>query len=94
MCPTIHVSNVRAGSGLMVEPLIQLIQIAFGPKKVISNEFAGIPGIDELMLFGSWAARYRAMSSDPRRRTSAFSWSRRDPLWTGHRSKCVNPRAD
>lgn len=49
---------VRAGSGPMVEPLTQLIQIAFGPKEVISDEFAGIPGIDELMLFGSWAARY------------------------------------
>ena len=40
------------------EPLAELLLRSFGPAEVIRAEFTEIAGIDELHLFGSWAARY------------------------------------
>ncbi len=31
---------------------------AFGPPAVIGAELKGVPGIDQVLIFGSWAARY------------------------------------
>src|SRR5436309_7620025 len=42
-------------------PLLELVTITFGPRQVIEEEFAGLPGVEELYLFGSWAARYRGV---------------------------------
>jgi predicted nucleotidyltransferase len=39
-------------------PLTQLTLVAFGPQTVIGEEFAGL-GADRVVVFGSWAARYR-----------------------------------
>lgn len=39
--------------------LTQLALVTFGPHTVIADEFAGLPGADEVLIFGSWAARYR-----------------------------------
>jgi DNA-binding Lrp family transcriptional regulator len=39
-------------------PLAELVLRSFGPAEVVRAEFDNIPGIDELYLFGSWAARY------------------------------------
>ena len=39
-------------------PLRQLIVIAFGPPQVIAEEFAALDGVADLLIFGSWAARY------------------------------------
>jgi predicted nucleotidyltransferase len=39
-------------------PLAELVLRAFGPLQVVAEEFAGIEGVDEILLFGSWAARY------------------------------------
>lgn len=44
-----------------VSPLLELVAITFGPRRVVEEEFAGVAGIDELYLFGSWAARYRGV---------------------------------
>jgi DNA-binding transcriptional ArsR family regulator len=44
-----------------VPPLLELVAITFGPRRVVEEEFAGLPGIDALYLFGSWAARYRGV---------------------------------
>jgi len=41
-----------------VRPLRELVLIAFGPRQVITDEFAEVPGLEELLIFGSWAARY------------------------------------
>jgi DNA-binding Lrp family transcriptional regulator len=41
-----------------VSPLRQLVTITFGPRQVVLEEFAGVPGMSELYIFGSWAARY------------------------------------
>jgi len=32
---------------------------AFGPRQVVAEEFLGIEGVEDVYLFGSWAARYR-----------------------------------
>lgn len=42
-----------------IEALTQLALISFGPHTVIAQEFAEIPGVEEILIFGSWAARYR-----------------------------------
>lgn len=40
------------------QPLAQLLAVTFGPPTIISEEFATVPGIDRLVIFGSWAARH------------------------------------
>ena len=44
-----------------VEPLLELVAMTFGPRRVIEEEFADLAGVDELYLFGSWAARFRGV---------------------------------
>lgn len=40
------------------EPLARLLEVTFGPRQVIAEEFAELPGVDRVLIFGSWAARY------------------------------------
>lgn len=42
-----------------VDALTQLALVTFGPHTVIADEFSGLPGVVEVLIFGSWAARYR-----------------------------------
>ncbi|TAK69713.1 MAG: ArsR family transcriptional regulator [Actinomycetota bacterium] len=44
--------------------LTQLLQITFGPRAVIAEEFA-IPGAKQVLIFGSWAARYEGQVGPP-----------------------------
>ncbi len=46
----------------LFDPLAELLLRAFGPTTVIEEEFGPIDGIEELYLFGSWAARYVGQS--------------------------------
>jgi predicted nucleotidyltransferase len=39
-------------------PLAQLALMSFGPPLVIREEFGGLDGIDQIFIYGSWAARY------------------------------------
>jgi hypothetical protein len=41
-----------------LRPLAQLAIMAFGPPLVIGQEFASVPGIESIAIYGSWAARY------------------------------------
>ncbi|MDQ1305665.1 MAG: hypothetical protein QG671_1497 [Actinomycetota bacterium] len=41
-----------------VRPLRDLVAIAFGPRQIVLEEFAAIPDVIELHIFGSWAARF------------------------------------
>jgi len=41
-----------------VTPLRELVAIAFGPRYIVLEEFATVPGLTELYIFGSWAARF------------------------------------
>lgn len=45
-------------------PLTQLLEITFGPKAVIAEEFA-LSGVKQVVIFGSWAARYAGETGPP-----------------------------
>ncbi len=47
-----------AGVSPITVPLTELLPRSFGPRQVLAEELAGVPGIDDAYLFGSWAARY------------------------------------
>lgn len=49
---------VSAVASPLTEPLTELLLRAFGPRQVIAEELAHLPGIEQAYLFGSWAARY------------------------------------
>lgn len=40
------------------DALSRLLEVTFGPRRVIAMEFANVPGVDRVLIFGSWAARY------------------------------------
>lgn len=48
-----------------VPPLRELLLVAFGPRQVVTQEFENIKGVDELWIFGSWAARYSGEDGRP-----------------------------
>lgn len=39
-------------------PLRDLVLVAFGPREVITQEFSDLSGLEGLLIYGSWAARY------------------------------------
>lgn len=45
-------------------PLTQLVMMSFGPIEVIAEEFA-IEGVEQVVIFGSWAARYADQPGPP-----------------------------
>ncbi len=45
-------------------PLTQLVMMSFGPVQVIGEEFA-IEGAEQVIIFGSWAARYEDRPGPP-----------------------------
>lgn len=47
--------------------LAGLLLKAIGPKEVLADELAGVPGIKEAHIFGSWARRYDGLPGDPPR---------------------------
>jgi len=56
---------VRANVGHpAAKPLTQLLEVTFGPRAVVAEEFA-IAGADEVVIFGSWAARYAGLAGPP-----------------------------
>jgi predicted nucleotidyltransferase len=38
-------------------PLAELLDLTFGPRVVVAEEF-DVPGADRVVIFGSWASRY------------------------------------
>lgn len=49
----------------LVPPLTELTVHLFGPRLVVEQEFAGIEGVEEIWIFGSWAARYSGVQGRP-----------------------------
>jgi predicted nucleotidyltransferase len=49
----------------IAEPLTEILRYAYGPGTVIAEEFGRVPGIDLLLIFGSWAARHRGEHGPP-----------------------------
>jgi predicted nucleotidyltransferase len=43
-------------------PLAQLAVMSFGPPLVVGEEFAGLEGVVQVLIYGSWAARYAGES--------------------------------
>ncbi len=42
----------------LVPPLTELLTLTYGPHAVIADEFGALAGMVEVIIFGSWAARY------------------------------------
>ena len=42
----------------VVRPLTELVALTFGPIPVVAEEFGDLAGVEQVILFGSWAARY------------------------------------
>lgn len=56
---------IRANALLpAAKALTQLLELTFGPRAVIAEEFA-IPGARQVVIFGSWAARYAGEPGPP-----------------------------
>ncbi|MGZ8705081.1 MAG: winged helix-turn-helix domain-containing protein [Aeromicrobium sp.] len=56
---------IRANAGHpAAAALTQLLEVTFGPKVVVAEEFA-VPGAKLVMIFGSWAARYAGQAGPP-----------------------------
>jgi hypothetical protein len=57
---------VRANAqNRVVRPLTELLMLTWGPLHVVADEFAGLADTDQVLIFGSWAARYRQASGPP-----------------------------
>lgn len=39
-------------------PLTELLMLTYGPHVLVADEFAGLPDVAQVVIFGSWAARY------------------------------------
>lgn len=52
-------------SNPLLRPLTQLAVMTFGPPLVIAEEFAGIGGVEQVYIYGSWAARYDDQPGPP-----------------------------
>lgn len=56
---------IRANTDHPAAPaLTQLLEVSFGPRAVIAEEFA-VPGANAVIIFGSWAARYAGQVGPP-----------------------------
>lgn len=53
-----RVDSVVAG------PLAELLAVTFGPRAVLGELLARVPGVEEAYIYGSWAARYRGQPGD------------------------------
>lgn len=48
-----------------VEPLTELLLLSWGPLQVIADEFATLDSAEQVLIFGSWAARYHQRHGPP-----------------------------
>lgn len=56
---------VRAARSPLTVPLTELLLRSFGPRQVLAEVLADVPGIENAYLFGSWAARYAGQEGRP-----------------------------
>jgi predicted nucleotidyltransferase len=57
---------VRADLGnRLTGPLTELLQLSWGPPQVVAAEFAELDGAEQVLIFGSWAARYKQQPGKP-----------------------------
>jgi hypothetical protein len=46
-------------------PLTELLLLSWGPQRVVADEFADLHGAEQVLIFGSWAARYHQQPGPP-----------------------------
>lgn len=57
--------HIRANTDtVLFRPLADLMAVTYGPVPVLSELLAPIAGIDEALIYGSWAARYHELPGD------------------------------
>jgi len=49
----------------VVGPLTEIVLATMGPHLVVQEAFAGLQGVERLLIFGSWAARYHDEAGPP-----------------------------
>lgn len=49
----------------LVKPLAELLPLSWGPLQVVAEEFSGLDGAEQVLIFGSWAARYHQRPGKP-----------------------------
>jgi len=62
---TVAIDTDKLPDHVYAGPLTELISHAFGPRSVIGEEFASLPGEPSVAIFGSWAARYLQQHGPP-----------------------------
>ncbi len=49
----------------LLAPLTEIVLATMGPQRLVEDAFAGIEGVNRLLIYGSWAARYRGKPGPP-----------------------------
>jgi DNA-binding transcriptional ArsR family regulator len=49
----------------LTQPLAELLLLSWGPLQVVAEEFSGLDGAEQVLIFGSWAARYHESPGKP-----------------------------
>ncbi len=49
----------------LVKPLAEVLLLSWGPLQVVAEEFSGLEGAEQVLIFGSWAARYHQRLGKP-----------------------------
>lgn len=50
---------------LLTRPLTDLLAVTYGPLPVLTSTLAGLSGLEEAFIYGSWAARYAGEPGPP-----------------------------
>lgn len=57
---------VRANRGnRIIQPLAEVLLLSWGAAQVVAEEFSRLDGAKEVLIFGSWAARYHQRPGKP-----------------------------
>jgi len=49
----------------LARPLTDLLAVTYGPLTIVGEEYEGIDDVDLVLIYGSWAARYRGEPGPP-----------------------------
>lgn len=50
----------------LTQPLAELLLLSWGPLQVVAEEFSGLAEAEQVLIFGSWAARYHGIPASRR----------------------------
>jgi hypothetical protein len=64
----------------ITKPLTELLLLSWGPQHVVAEEFTNLPGAEQVLIFGSWAARYHQQPGPPPRDLDVLVIGKTDPL--------------